>query len=1047
VAERTPECITFLEGVPEHVLYCSGTCFRMQTAAKERAMAQFSPTIQNGILTDLREGSPVQIVVDSSDWYAWLESATTFTFHGEEGRFTAHKERAGHRRGRAYWRAYRKRDGKLHRVYLGQSEELTLERLHSVVVVLAHKEEDQDLLDVPGFEEETRPSSEASSRSRTHQQRVFGAPSPHEEDRSHPWLASLPIPLTTMIGREQEVQAICDLLARPEVHLLTITGTGGVGKTRLALEVSRVVRADFPDGVCFVPLAPVSDPARVIASIAQALGLWEVTDLPPEEQVPAVLRERNLLLLLDNFEHVITAAPQLTRLLASCPLLKILVTSRAALHLSGEHEIPIFPLTVLDLTHLPEPEALSQQASVGLFLLRTQAIQPAFEVTPANARAIAEICVHLDGLPLAIELAAARSKLLAPQALLKRLSHRLEVLTSGAQDLPARQQTLRNTLQWSYDLLTIEEQRLFRWLSIFVGGCTLEAAEAVCQASSEQTSSSVLEGVASLLDKSLVQQTEREGDAPRLVMLETLREFGLACLQKQGELDAARRAHARYYVAFVEQVEPLIQGPEQPLWLARLERDLDNLRTILQAGTSGGEEELELSLRLASALWGFWVGRGHLREGRGFLLGLLARSEASATPVRLKGLITVGVLIWGHSSLDARGLEPIADEALAIAKQQEDQIRLAIAMILRGMALTLEKHDYVTAQVCLEEALTEARASGDPYTINWAFRALGTLALFQQDVLRAVALFEQDLALCRAIGNNVNTFGALSLLARAELRQGHAVRAQTLLEEGLSTLREMGNPWWIALILGLLGQGAFQQGELSQAEAFLTESARLAHEVGDRRIVAQSRLLLGGLAAVQGDDTIARQRYTEGLSIALDIEHTGFIASGLKGLGCVAAAQGMSGWAAVLWGAAEPLRESHSVTIPRDLYERMVALARTQLGEPAFDEARAKGRTMSPAQALTSPESFALQVSQHAQATLGTTLTVSTRRSSSPGGLTTREMEVLRLVAQGLTDAKVAEQLVISPRTVNWHLTSIYSKLGVSSRSAATRYAIAQHLV
>src|SRR5436305_9013314 len=389
---------------------------------------------------------------------------------------------------------------------------------------------------------------------------------------------NLPAQLTPLIGRKQEVTIVDTLLRHPEVRLLTLTGPGGVGKTRLGLEVAAELLDDYPDGVCFVPLASISDPDLVVPTIAQALGIKEAGEQPVASLLQAYLQDKRLLLLLDNFEQVLAAAPGLADLLAGCPQLKILVTSRAVLHLHGEHEFSVPPLALPDLIHLPEREALSQYAAVSLFLQCAQAAKPDFQLTPANTHTIAEICVHLDGLPLAIELAAARIKLLPPQALLTRLEYRLQVLTSGARDAPVRQQTLRNTLAWSYDLLDAREQWLFRRLSVFAGGYTLEAVEGLSTALGE-TPADVLDGVASLMDKSLPRQVEQEGQEPRLLMLATIREYALEALAASGEMESTRRAHAAYYLALAEQGEREAGVPQQGAWLDRLEREHDNLRS------------------------------------------------------------------------------------------------------------------------------------------------------------------------------------------------------------------------------------------------------------------------------------------------------------------------------------------------------------------------------------------------------------------------------------------------------------------------------------
>src|SRR5687767_2573926 len=422
---------------------------------------------------------------------------------------------------------------------------------------------------------------------------------------------NLPLQPTPLIGREKEVAEVCDLLGGEATHLLTLTGPGGIGKTRLALQAAADLLDDFSDGTFFVPLATLTEAELFLPAVAETLGVRETGEQPLKEILKDYLGERRLLLVLDNFEQVLGAAPAVTELLAVAPGLKVLATSRAPLGLYGEHEFPVPPLTLPDLERPPPLERLTQYEAVGLFVERAQALKPDFKVTNESAPAVAEICVRLDGLPLAIELAAARIKMLPPRAMLQRLTSRLKLLTGGARDLPERQRTLKATIEWSFALLDEGEQVLFRRLAVFSGGRTLEAIEAICDAEGDLPVDT-FEGVSSLLDKSLLGQEEGPGEEPRFVMLETVHEFAREKLQGSGEAEQIKRVHAQYFLTLAEEAHPELLGANQLQWLEKLEAEHDNMRAALSWALEG--KEVEVALRLGGALSWFWSMRGYYGE-------------------------------------------------------------------------------------------------------------------------------------------------------------------------------------------------------------------------------------------------------------------------------------------------------------------------------------------------------------------------------------------------------------------------------------------------
>ena len=636
---------------------------------------------------------------------------------------------------------------------------------------------------------------------------------------------NLSVQPTPLLGREAELAALTSLLRRDDVRLVTLTGPGGIGKTRLGVQAAADLIEAFPDGVWFVRLSRLVDPSLVLSTIAQTLSLKEESSQPLAETLRAHMTEKHLLLVLDNFEQVVGAASDVAMLLESSPGLHLLVTSRVPLHLRGEHEYPLVPLPLPKQEHLP-PEILSQYAAVALFIERARGAKPDFVVTAANAPAIAEICARLDGLPLALELAAVRVKVLPPEALLARLSRGLQLLSSGARDLEERQRTMRATIAWSEHLLTPEEQVLFRRLAVFVGGCTLEAAEAICAVpeGAVPLHLEVLEGLSTLVDHSLLQQREEDGE-PRFGMLQVIREYALEGLKGSAEAEALFRAYATFLVALVEQYRHKHAGQEAVAWLDRLEREHDNLRAVL--GWARDQGEAELGLHLAGILARFWKLRGHFREGRAWMGEMLAL-EAGQVDAAIASL--------------AGDFPPRLAEVRARA-------------LVNGGALAMEEGDYATAEIWTDQGRALALALGDLAMARYALTNLGLVATDKGDLAGAAARYTESLALARELGDQRGMATVLNNLGYVASVRGDLEEAAARYADSLTLARQIDDREQIALCLNNLGNIARERGEVDQAEVLGREALTLYWELGNP---SRCMMALESLAVVRRGEQSAR---------------------------------------------------------------------------------------------------------------------------------------------------------------------------------------------
>ena len=785
---------------------------------------------------------------------------------------------------------------------------------------------------------------------------------------------ALPTRLSSFVGRERQVADVRRVLGAH--RLVTLLGPGGIGKTRLAIEAAAGLGAGFPDGVVFVALANVRDPALVISAVAEALGIKEMGSRPLVDGVRARLGTAKTLVLLDNFEHVLPAADAVGALLADCARLHVLITSRVPLHLCGEHEVVVQPLALPDAHHLPRPELLPTYEAVRLFLERAQVTPSADDTT-----AIAEICIRLDGLPLALELAASRLRVLSPQMLRERLGHALPLLVGGPRDMPARQRTLTATIGWSHDLLDAAEQRLFRRIAVFVGCFTLEAVEAVC--GDVELGVVVLDGIESLLEKSLLGRAE----GARFRLLETVREFAVERAGAAGELATFRRRHAAYFLGLAEAAE--FTSADAPTWLQRLEADNNNLRASL---TWALEHEPETALRLSSAIWRFWYARGYLTEGARWLEAALSateQTEPGRRTTRAEALTGAGVL--AHYQGQYGRAANLCGQSLALCRVLGD--RPGVAAALHGLALVARAGgDFAMARTMYEEARRVHEELDDRWGLSYTLRYLAVVLWMEADYAQARQVIATSLAVAREIGDG----------------QG------------------------VAITLTVKSYVACSLGDHQAAEAAATGAYAQHQRYGDRRGVAQAQWALGMAVTGQGrhaEATALHKRALVTFSEIGDRYFTGMCFIGLAQCAVPArprdAVRLLAADAAITADIGAPRWPSI-----RSYIQQTLDQARAVLDDTAFEEAWTSGEVLSVEQATAL--AMALPETRRSVA----------RSPAAASPLTARELDVARRVARGLTNKQIAAELVIAEGTVDRHVANILGKLGYSSRAQVAAWVV-----